>query len=443
MQAELESLRETARAAVDLARSEGADEAEVSVGLERGLSVSVRLGEVETLEHQQDRSLAITVYVQGRRGSASTADLGSDAVAKTVRKACSIAAHTARDEFAGLPEAQQLAHGILELDLHHPWALTPEEAIALARECEAAALAVDPAVLTNSEGASVQTGEGVRVLANTHGFCEGYPSSSHALSCAVLGRDGESMERDFWYTTARDPARLDAAAEVGREAARRTLRRLGARRPETCEIPVVFPPELARGLIGHAIGALSGGAQYRRSSFLLDSVGERVFPDWLRISERPHLPGAAGSAPFDAEGVTTRDRELVVDGCIGGYLLSSYSARKLGLTTTGNAGGAHNLVVHPSTDAGQDGLIAGLDRALVVTELMGQGVNPVTGDYSRGAAGLWVENGRVTGPVHGITIAGNLRRMYRELQAVGADADTRGVIRTGTIVLERMKIAGG
>lgn len=443
MHAELDTLRKTAQSALALAREAGADQAEVSAGFERGLSVSVRLGEVETLEHQQDRSLSITVYFGGRRGSAATADISPDALAQTVRKACSIATHTAHDEYAGLPEPEHLADSPPDLDLHHPWALSPEDAMALARECEAAALAVDPRRLTNSEGASVHTGSGVRVLANSHGFCAGYPSSYHSLSCAVLGRDGDAMERDFWYTADRDPAKLDAAESVGREAARRTLQRLGATRLDTREVPVLFPPELARGLVGHAVAALGGTAQYRRSSFLLDAIGEQIFPAWLSISERPHLRGATGSAPFDAEGVATRDRELVSGGRIEGYLLSSYSARKLGRTTTGNAGGAHNLLVAPSTGDGFDALVAGLDRALIVTELMGQGVNPVTGDYSRGAAGLWVEQGRITGPVHEITIAGNLRRMYAGIVATGSDVDTRGSIQVGSVLVDRMTIAGG
>lgn len=433
-------LVEVVERALALARRRGATAAEAGVSFSSGLSVTVRLGEVETVEYQRDRSLGVTVYAGQRKGSASTADLSPSAVGETVAKALSIASFTAEDRFAGLPDAGLMARDLPDLDLFHPWDIEAPEAIELARRCEAAGLAVD-ARIRNSEGASVATHRNLRVFGNSHGFVGGYPSTSHSVSCVVVGQADGEMQRDYWYTAARDWRALDDAEEVGRQAAQKALRRLGAGKLATRRAPVLFTPELARGLIGHFVGAISGGAQYRRSSFLLDAAGETIFPAEISLVERPHLRGALGSAPFDGEGVATRDRDLVQDGVLQGYLLDAYSARKLGLTTTGNAGGVHNLLVQGATLESQ-ALLRRLGTGLLVTEMMGQGVNVVTGDYSRGAAGFWVEDGAASRPVHEITVAGNLRDMYRGIIALGDDVDRRGAIHCGSLLVGEMTIAG-
>ena len=426
--------------ALEEARALGASQAEAAVSMDVGLSVSVRLGEVETVEYQRDRGMGVTVYFGTRKGSASTADLSPAMLCETVAKACSIARFTAEDPCAGLADPDTLATEIPDLDLAHPWDVTPERACEMALECEAAAMAVD-ARITNSEGAGVSTHRGVRAYGNSLGFLAAYPGTVHSLSCAVLGSSGDEMERDYWYSTARDWRALESAASVGRASGERAVRRLGARQLGTMKVPVLFAPDVARGLVGHFVGAVRGGSQYRRASFLLDAAGQQVFPDWFSISERPHLPRALASAPFDHEGVATRDRELVTAGVLLGYVLGTYSARKLGLRTTGNAGGTHNLLVH---GRGRDlaGMLALMDRGLLVTELMGQGVNGVTGDYSRGAAGFWVENGVIVHPVHEVTVAGNLRDIYRQIAEVGSDVDARGGIRTGSSLVEQMTVAG-
>ncbi|MBM5812550.1 MAG: metalloprotease PmbA [Gammaproteobacteria bacterium] len=426
--------------ALALARQGGAAQAEAGVSVSTGLAVTVRLGEVESLEYQRDRGLGITVYRDGRKGSASTANLAAEAIAETVAKALSIARFTEPDEFAGLPDAALLACDWPDLDLYHPWELDAPAAIELAQACEAAGRACDPRI-TNSEGATVSTQRQHRVLGNSHGFLGGYPSSVHSMSCVLLGQAGDDLQRDYWYTTARDWRQLEDPADVGRRAAERALRRLGAGRLSTRRAPVLFVPELARGLIGSLVGAASGTAQYRRSSFLLDAAGAQVLPAGLSLVERPHLPRALGSAPFDSEGVATRDRDLVVDGVLQGYVLDTYAARKLGCTTTGNAGGVHNLILRGPALAPEE-LLRRMGSGLLVTELMGQGVNPVTGDYSRGAAGFRVEQGAIAGPVHEITIAGNLRDMYRGIVAVGDDMDERGAIHCPSLLLGEMTIAG-
>ena len=434
------TLERVVEQAISLARSRGATAAEAGVGVSTGLSVTVRLGEVETLEYQRDRSLGVTVYSGKRKGSASTANLSHAAVEETVAKALSIASFTADDEFAGLPDAALMAADLPDLDLSHPWDIDAPGAIELAQRCEAAALVEDPRI-KNSEGASVATHRKLRVFGNSHGFVGGYPSTSHSVSCVVLGQSNGDMQRDYWYTAARDWRRLEDVVEVGRRAAQKAVRRLGAEKLATRKAPVLFAPELARGLIGHFVGAIGGTAQYRRSSFLLDADGERLFPESVSLVERPHLPGALGSAPFDGEGVATRDRDLVTAGVLKGYLLDAYSARKLGLVTTGNAGGVHNLVVRGDM-LDPKSLLRKLGTGLLVTEMMGQGVNPVTGDYSRGAAGFWVENGEIVRPVHEITVAGNLRDMYRGIVAQGDDVDLRGAIHCGSLLIEQMTIAG-
>jgi PmbA protein len=437
-QADLGSIIERA---LEEAGSRGATQAEAAVSQDSGLSVGVRLGEVETLEHQRDRSMGITVYFGQRKGSASTADFSPEAVRATVAKACSIARFTAEDAYSGLADAALMANSQPDLDLDHPWNIGAERAIEIAQSCEAAALKFDPRI-NNSEGASVSTHQGLHVYGNTHGFIGGYPTTSHTVSCVVLAGTGEDMQRDYWYSTSRDWRDLEDAQAIGRESARRTIARLGPRKLSTRRASVLFAPEMARGLIGHFGAAIRGSSQYRQASFLLNSVGQQVFPAGFSIAERPHIPKAMGSAPFDEEGVATRERELVADGVLTGYILSSYSARRLGLKTTGNAGGAHNLLVAPNTAGGFPAMLARLGTGMLVTELMGQGVNAVTGDYSRGAAGYWVERGAIQYPVAEITIAGNLRAMLKGIAAVGDDVDARGGIRVGSILLDEMTIAG-
>ena len=435
-------LRDIVAVALQEARTAGASQAEADVSLQQGLNVTVRLGEVETIEYQRDRALGITVYFNGARGSASSADLRPDAVRAMVAKACSIASFTARDEYAGLADAADMAREIPDLDLHHPWDLTPEAAIEMATACEAAGMAVDVR-LSNSEGASVSTHRGVRVYGNSHGFLAGYPTTSHSISCVLLAQDGDDMQRDYWYTSARAPSALDDLAQVGRRAGERAVARLGARQISTRKAPVVFAADIARGFFGHLVSAVRGSSQYRNSSFLLGAAGEQVLPAFVQMQERPHLRGAIASSPFDGEGVATRDRDLVRDGVLQGYVMGSYSARKLGLRTTGNAGGIHNLLVTASSNLlDLPALLARMGTGLYVTELMGQGVNAVTGDYSRGASGFWVENGQLAYPVHEVTIAGNLRDMYRGVQALGSDVDFMGAIRTGAVLTDEVTIAG-
>jgi PmbA protein len=435
-------LSDVARLALEEAQRQGASQCEADVSVSQGLSVSVRLREVDTIEYQRDRGLGVTVYFGKRKGAASTADLSAEAVRETVAKACAIARYTAEDPYAGLVDPQALARDIPDLDLDHPWELAPEAAIELARECEAAGLAVD-ARLTNSEGASVNSQRHTGVYGNSLGFLAGYSTTSHSVSCTLIAQAGEDMQRDYWYTIARAPDELEAAAGIGRMAATRALARLGARRLATRKAPVAFTPDMARGLFRHFIGAVSGTSQYRKSSFLLNAAGEQVFPEFLSIAERPHIPRALASSPFDQEGAATHDRELVRLGVLGGYVLGSYSARRLGLKTTGNAGGTHNLLVTTSQPALEpDAFLRRLGTGLLVTELMGQGVNGVTGDYSRGASGFWVENGAIAYPVHEITIAGNLKPMYRDIVALGSDVDLRGGIRTPSVLISEMTIAG-
>ena len=424
------------------ARTRGAAQCEVDASLNRGLTAAIRLGEVDTIEYQRDRGLDVTVYFGKRKGSASTADLSAQAVRETVEKASTIARYTAEDPYSGLADAQMLAKDIPDLDLEHPWNIEPDAAVELARACEAAGLAID-ARLTNSEGATVSSQQDVRVYGNSLGFLAGYGSTSHTLSCVLIAQAGEDMQRDYWFSTSRDAADLDSIESIGRKAGERAVARLGARKIATQRAPVLFASEIARGLIGHFVGAIRGSSQYRKSSFLLDAAGQAVFPEFLQIQERPHIRKGLASSPFDNEGVATRDRDLVKDGVLQGYVLGSYSARKLGLQTTGNAGGNHNLIVSAQDRAlAFDALLKQMGNGLLVTELMGQGVNPVTGDYSRGASGFWVENGAVSYPVHEITIAGNLREMYRGVAALGTDVDLRGGIRTGSVLIEEMTIAG-
>ncbi|MEO7775285.1 MAG: metalloprotease PmbA [Steroidobacteraceae bacterium] len=435
-------LKEIVSLALEQARHAGATQAEADVSLQQGLNVTVRLGEVETVEYQRDRGLGITVYFDKSKGSASSADLSPQAITDMVTKACAIARHTAQDEFAGLADPGELAQQIPDLDLYHPWDVTPEDAIELARECEAAGTAVDKRI-TNSEGASVSTHRGVRVYGNSHGFLAGFPSTSHSVSCVLLAQEGEDMQRDYWYSAGRSAADIDAVAAIGKRAGERAIARLGSRKLATRRAPVIFAPEVARGFFGHLVAAVRGTSQYRKSSFLLDASGEQVLPSFMQMIERPHLQRALASSPFDGEGVATRDRDLVRDGVLQGYVLGSYSARKLGLRTTGNAGGIHNLIVSGGDKAPTlEQLFKHMGEGMFVTELMGQGVNGVTGDYSRGASGFWIENGERKYPVSEVTIAGNLRDMYREIGGVGADVDLQGAIRTGSVLVGGLTIAG-
>ncbi|GIK45899.1 MAG: microcin-processing peptidase [Rhodocyclaceae bacterium] len=425
---------------LDHAKSRGASACEADVSEGYGQSVTVRMGAVETIEYNRDKGVGVTVYLGQRRGYASTSDFSRAALHATVDAALSIARFTAPDEAAGLPEAELLARGGMALDLYHPWPLPVDEAIDIARRCEAAAFAVSPLV-RNTEGAGVSAQQSHFVSANSLGFMGGYASSRHYLSCSAIVGKGDAMQRDDWYSTHRDAAELAEPERVGEYAARRALSRLGARKIATCEAPVLFEAPLAAGLIGNFVYAASGGSLYRKSSFLLDSLGKQVFSPQVHISERPHLPRGLASSPFDDDGVATHDREVVEAGVLKGYFLSTYSARKLGMRTTGNAGGSHNLIVRPGK---RDlvGLAALMGRGLLVTELLGQGVNYVTGDYSRGASGYWVENGEITHPVQEITIAGNLKEMLRGIVAVGNDVLVRGSKQVGSILVDRMTIAG-
>ncbi|MDR2614470.1 MAG: metalloprotease PmbA [Candidatus Accumulibacter sp.] len=440
----LDTLRSLARDVLDHARRSGASDCEVDVSEGFGLSVTVRCGAVETIEHNRDKGIGVTVYLGQRKGYASTSDFSGTALRETVEAAIDIARYTAEDACAGLPEKELLAsreQSLADLDLYHPWDLSIEAAVDLARRSEQAAFAVSPQV-ENSEGATVSSQEGQFIAANSLGFMGGYPTSRHYLSCSVIAGKGNGMQRDDWYSSARDPQRIASPEAIGDYAARRALSRLKPRRIKTRTAPVLFEAPLAAALIASFVHAASGGSLYRKTSFLMDCLGKRVFSDVVRIDERPHLPGALASSMFDNDGVATRDRTVVADGELQGYFLSAYTARKLGMQTTGNAGGCHNLIVKPGAEDFQ-GLIEKMGRGLLVTELLGHGINYVTGDYSRGAAGFWVEGGEIRHAVEEITIAGNLRDMFLDLVAVGNDVLVRGSRQVGSILIGEMKIAGG
>ena len=433
-------LEDIVQRVVDEALKQGVDQAEVAASHDYGLSATARLGDVENLEYTNDRSIGVTVYYKSRKGSASTTDFSDAAVRETVAKARAFANYTAADDCAGLADAELMAREIPDLDLSHHWRIDADAAIEKAIVCEDAARNHDKRI-SNSEGATVATSSGVRAYGNSHGFAGSYAKTSHSISCAVVGESDGEMQRDFYYSVARDAKELEDPAQIGETAARRTIGRLGSRKIKTTRAAVLLSPEIARGFIGHAIGAISGVAQYRRTSFLLGAVGKQVFPEFLRIDERPHIPKAMASVAFDAEGVATADRDLIVDGVLQGYVLGSYSARRLGLKTTANAGGAHNLIVSGNADD-MESIIKTMSSGLIVNELIGQGVNPVTGDYSRGAVGYWIEDGEVAYPVHEVTIAGNLADLYQRIIAVGNDQDTRGRIRCGSLLVDEMTIAG-
>lgn len=433
-------LERVAAQVLDVARRGGASAAETDVSQGVGQSVTVRKGEVETIAYNRDKGISVTVYLGARRGDASSADFSDDSIRDTVEKALAIAKFTAEDPCAGLADADRLARHWPDLDLFHPWNLGIDEAIDLGRAAEAAALAVDRR-LVNSDGASVSRGESEFVYANSRGFHGGYRSSRHHIDASVIGEDENGMQRDFWYSAARSPDDLQEAAEVGRIAGERTARRLGARPVATVECPVLFEAPEAADLIGAYVQAVSGGSLYRRSSFLVDSLGKEIFAPGVTMVEEPHLARGRGSAPFDAEGVATARRIVVDRGVVNGYFLGSYAARKLGMPTTGNAGGSHNLVVsHGDDDLAS--LMKRMGRGFLVTEQLGHGVNAVTGDYSRGAAGYWIEGGEIAYPVEEVTIAGNLRDMFRRIVAIGRDVDRRGSRHVGSILIERMTVGG-
>ncbi len=441
---ELDRLASLAEDVIRRARAAGASQAEVAASIDTGLSVNVRLGEVETVEHTRDRGFGLTVYFGQRKGSASTADLNPDSIQATIDQACAIARYTEEDPAAGLADAALMATDFPDLDLWHPWAIDTAGAIALGQRIEDAGRA--HAGISNSDGAGVQMGESLSVYANSHGFVGRERGTRHSISLSLIAGDEAGMQRDYWYDSVRDAAKFMDARVLGDKAAERTLMRLGARSLSTRQCPVLFAPELARGLIGHLVGAVSGGALYRRASFLLDHVGQPVMPAWMNIAEHSRLIGGQASGAFDAEGVATRDSALVEGGVLARYVLGSYSARKLGLVTTANAGGIHNLVVDAGSADGERsdfaGMLQRLGTGLLVTEVMGQGVSTTTGDYSRGASGFWVEQGKIVHPVEEITIAANLRDMFRGIQAVGSDVDPRSHILTGSILLDRMTVAG-
>ncbi len=440
IKAQQERLQASVVKALEKAAGLGASQAEAGASYGEGLSVTVRQRDVETLEYHRDQGLDVTVFFGHRKGSASTTDMRPEAVEQTVAKACSLARYAAEDAAAGLADPARMATEFPDLDLYHHWELDADQAIELATECEAAALDYD-ARISNSEGATVSRHEGCRVYGNSHGFLAGYPDSQHSLSCSVLAGEGAQMQRDYEYTVAREPGELLGASQVGSAAAKATVDRLGARKLDTRVTPVIYPAKLARGLFGHALNALRGGALYRQASFLLDCLDEPVFAPHITLTEAPFLPRAMGSASFDNEGVATQQRDIVAGGVLRGYVLASYYARKLGLESTGNAGGVHNLLVSDGGVSFAD-LLEQMDTGFLVTELMGQGVNAVTGDYSRGAAGFWVENGEIAFPVQEVTLGGNLRDMYKGIVAVATDTDCRGSVRSGSVLLDSMTLAG-
>ena len=437
---DLENLKSLVDDLLREAKAQGASAAEAGLNSESGLSVTVRMGEVETVEHNSDKGLGITVYFGQHKGTASSSDFSPQAIRDTVKAACDIARYTEDDPFAGLADRDRLATEIPELDLYHPWNLSSEEAIALAHETEAAALQTDQRI-NNSEGGSVNSHSGIRIYGNSNGFLHGYKTSRHSMSCTVIASQDDAMQRDYWYSVNRDASKLDKAISIGQKAAERTLKRLGARRMPTGQVAVIFQADVARGLLSHFLAAIRGGAQYRKASFLLDHLGKQVFPENIRIDERPHIPAALASAPYDNEGVATVAHDIIHNGILESYVLDSYSARRLKMQTTGNAGGIHNLFINHDDISLQE-MIREMNTGLLITEVMGQGVNTVTGDYSRGASGFWVENGEIQYPVEEFTLASTLQEMFMGLQRVSNDLDERGSIITGSWLIDKMTVAG-
>ena len=441
---QLEQVKIRVAQALDLAKSLGADDAEVSMSRQQGLSVDTRLGEVETVEFTNDGALGITVYKNGCKGSASTADLSEKALSQTIQAAVNIAKYSSVDECSGLADKELLAMNPKDLDLFHPKKLSTEQAIEIAKQCEDSAMAVDKRI-TNSDGATLASFEGFKVYGNSHGQLVGYPSSRHSLSCVMIASEGDDMQRDYAYSVSREFDGLDDAEFIGQQASKEVLSRLNAQKIQTKKVAVMFRADIANTVFGHFIAAISGGNLYRKSTFLLDSLGKKVFPEFLTINERPHIAKALASSSFDSEGVITQDRTIIANGDLQTYLLTSYSARKLGLTTTGHAGGIHNWLISAKgyADGGDfDAMLKKLGTGFLVTELMGQGVNVVNGDYSRGAGGFWVENGEIAYPVSEVTISGNLQDIFKGLVAIGTDIDKRGSILTGSLLIDSMQVAG-
>jgi len=439
---DLDTLKQISQDVLKYTNQAGASSAETEVSYGTGQTVSVRMGETENIEYNRDKGISVTVYFGQQKGHASSSDLSPKALKDTVEAACNIAKYTAKDEFCGLADANLMAKEILDLDLYHPWNISVDEAIEIAKQCEAAAFAVDEKCISNSEGAGVSNSESVFAYANSYGFVGGYPSSRHSISCSVIAEGDNVMQRDYWYSSARDMHDMESAEYIGKLAGERAIRRLGAKSIQTGKYPVLFEAPLASGIISSLVGAVSGGSLYRKSSFLLDSLGKNIASPLLNIEELPHLKKGVASSPFDSEGVATKSRKLVENGVLQGYVLSSYSARKLGMQTTGNAGGSHNLIVQHTHHSFAD-LLKLMGTGLFVTEVLGQGLNMVTGDYSRGAAGFWVENGVITHPVEEITIAGNMKDMLRQIIAIGSDVNKQSSKQTGSILIEQMTVAAG
>ncbi len=437
---QISQVKDAVSEVLEHAKKLGATAAEAAMSSTSGLSVSTRMGEVETIEFNQDGGLGISVYVGNNKGSASTADLNPKTLRSVVEKAIDIAKFTSDDPCNGIADKELLEFSPKDLDLFHPWDVSPEQGIDLCHAAEQAALNADERIV-NSDGASFSSHQGLRVYGNSHGLIVGYPRTRHSISTMVIGKEGEHMQRDSAYTISRDQAGLKGAASVGLEAAAETLAKLNSQKLGTMKVPVIFRADIANSLFGHLVSAIGGGALYRKSSFLLDSLGTQVFSKTVNISERPHLLKGLASSPFDSEGVKTLDREIIHGGELQTYLLASYAARKMNMTPTGHAGGIHNWLVE-QTHQDLATLLKTMGTGLLVTELMGQGVNTVTGDYSRGAAGFWVENGEIQYPVSEITIAGNLRDMFKGISAIGGDIERRGGIQTGSVLIEQMQIAG-
>ncbi len=422
------------------AKKQGASGAEVSAGMGSGLSVTVRLAEIETIEHNHDKNLQITVYFDHKLGAASTSDLSEPAIVAAVTAACTIARHTAADSCFGLADPERLIQDIPDLDLYHPYPLVVENSIELAQNCEEAGRSYDKRI-TNSEGATASSQEGIDVYGNTNGFIAALPRTRFSRSCSVIAQKNKGMQRDYWYDAKRNFIELEVAEQVGKKAAQRAIRRLDARKLPTCKAPVIYEAPVASSLLSHFISAITGGNLYRQASFLVDHLGKKIFPEMVNVSERPYILQGMGSTAYDQEGVATQNRDIVSDGILEGYVLNSYSARKLGMVTTGNAGGIHNLEISHG-DSNLQELVKKMGRGLLITELIGFGVNMVTGDYSRGVTGFWVENGEIQYPVEEITVAGNLEEMYQQFLEIGNDVDVRRNIRTGSIMLENMTIGG-
>jgi len=438
----IETLQQMASDILDCAKKGGASNCETDVSDGFGQNVTVRKGEVETIEYNRDKGLSVTVYIGQKRGHASTSDFSPQAVGDTVAAALSIAKYTAKDDCAGLADTALLAREFPDLDLYYPWDLPVEQAIQLAQTCEASAFEVDKRIV-NSEGASISLSESQFIYANSSGFMGGYPTSRHGISCTVIAGQDDTMQRDYWYSVARDADDLELVESVGKRAGMRSVARLGAKKIATCEVPVLFEAPIASSLIGHFVSAISGGSLYRKSSFLLDSIGRKVFAPDIQIHEFPHLRKGLASGVFDDEGVATLERKVIENGVVQGYFLGSYSARKLGTRTSGNAGGNHNLIINNGAPLEFSALLKKMDKGLLVTELLGHGVNSVTGDYSRGAVGYWVEGGEVCYPVEEITIAGNLKEMLLGISEMGSDVVVRGSKQCGSLLINQMTVAGG